>query len=172
MDGIHEVSGSIPLSSTNLRQGYDWHAKNFLRKIMQEKQPRVGVGVMIFKDNKILLGKRKGSHGPGEWAFPGGHLDYMETFEECVIRETKEESGLEIKNIQFVVLKNTHLYAPKHYVHIGMVAEWKSGEAQILEPNKCQEWKWFALDSLPHPLFEPCKWTLDSYKTGQHYLQN
>ena len=41
-----------------------------------EQKPRVGIGVMIFKDGKVLLGKRKASHGEGEWASPGGHLDY------------------------------------------------------------------------------------------------
>ncbi|MEK6841001.1 MAG: DNA mismatch repair protein MutT, partial [Nanoarchaeota archaeon] len=35
-------------------------------------QVKVGVGVMIFKNGKILLSKRKGSHGAGEYAFPGG----------------------------------------------------------------------------------------------------
>jgi 8-oxo-dGTP diphosphatase len=36
-------------------------------------RPKVGVGVCIVKDNKVLLGKRKNSHGDGTWAFPGGH---------------------------------------------------------------------------------------------------
>ena len=56
----------------------------------QRQNSRVGIGVMIFKDGKVLLGKRKGSHGEGDWAFPGGHLDYMEGFEECARRETRE----------------------------------------------------------------------------------
>ena len=66
---------------------------------MKEEIPRVGIGVMIFKDNKVLFGKRKGSHGEGEYAFPGGHLDYMETIEDCAKRETFEETGIEIENI-------------------------------------------------------------------------
>lgn len=35
-------------------------------------QPRIGVGVLIFRDGKLLLGKRKGSHGAGHWSAPGG----------------------------------------------------------------------------------------------------
>jgi 8-oxo-dGTP diphosphatase len=54
---------------------------------------------MIVKNGSVLLGKRKGSHGEGEYAFPGGHLEYMESFEQCAHRETLEECGVEIEHI-------------------------------------------------------------------------
>lgn len=65
--------------------------------MVQQSQPKVGIGVMILKQGKVLLGMRKGSHGAGELAFPGGHLDYMESFEDCARRETREERGIEIE---------------------------------------------------------------------------
>ncbi len=43
----------------------------------KEHITKVGVGVMVFKDGKVLMTKRQGSHGAGEHSFPGGHLDYM-----------------------------------------------------------------------------------------------
>ena len=85
--------------------------------------PKIGRGVMIFKDGKVLVSKRKGSHGSGEYAFPGGHLEYKETFEQCAIRETREECGIEIKNVRFLYLTNLTKYLPKHYVQIGMIAD-------------------------------------------------
>lgn len=93
--------------------------------------PRVGIGVMIFKDGKILLSKRKGAHGEGQYAFPGGHLELNETFADCAARETREECGIEITNIRFQYLANSFHYAPRHFVHVGLVADWKSGEPQI-----------------------------------------
>jgi 8-oxo-dGTP diphosphatase len=40
-------------------------------------ETKIGIGVMVFKDGKVLMARRKGSHGQGEYAFPGGHLEYM-----------------------------------------------------------------------------------------------
>ena len=136
---------------------------------MEQQKPKVGVGIMIFKNSKILLGKRKGSHGGGEYAFPGGHLEYMESFEDCARRETKEECGIEIQNIRFQFLANITKYAPKHYVHIGLMADWKSGELKVLEPEKCESWNWYALGNLPKPMFGVCKTAFDSYKTSKNY---
>lgn len=140
---------------------------------MQDQRPKVGVGVMILKDGKVLMTRRKGSHGAGEYSFPGGHLEYMETFEECAVRETAEECGLKIKNIRFSYVTNLKKYAPKHYVHIGLVADWESGEPQLLEPEKAEEWKWYDLNNLPEgPMFEFCKLAFDSYKTGTNYYSS
>ena len=130
---------------------------------------RVGIGVMICKDGKVLLGKRKGSHGAGEYSFTGGHLDYMESFEDCARRETKEESGIEIENIRFQCLSNVTAYAPKHYVHIGLIADWKLGVPEVMEPEKCESWGWYSLDALPTPLFEVTKHSLAFYKTNVIY---
>jgi len=135
----------------------------------QENKPKVGVGIMIFKNGKVLLGKRKGSHGEGEYAFPGGHLEYMESFQDCAKREISEECGIKIKNIRFQFLANVTKYAPKHYVHVGLVADWEDGEPEVLEPEKSESWDWHNIDNLPEPIFEMCKIAIDSYKTGINY---
>ncbi|MFA6436752.1 MAG: NUDIX domain-containing protein [Candidatus Paceibacterota bacterium] len=135
----------------------------------QNDKPKVGVGVMIFKDGKFLLGKRKGSHGEGEYAFPGGHLEYMESFEDCARREVREECGIEIKNIRFQFLANVIAYAPKHYVHIGLLADFKSGEPKVLEPEKCESWDWYDLNNLPQPLFDICRISIESHEKGITY---
>lgn len=137
---------------------------------MVKKIPLVGVGVMIFKRDKVLLGKRKGSHGEGEYAFPGGHLDYMETIENCAKRETFEETGIEVENIRFQFLANVRKYKPKHYVHIGVVADYKEGIVKLKEPEKCENWDWYSLDNLPQPLFWMTKLSIDSYKTKEIYF--
>ena len=137
---------------------------------MKENKPRVGVGVMIIKEGKVLLGKRKGSHGEGQYAFPGGHLDYMESIEGCAERETLEECGIKIKNIKFQFVYNLTEYAPKHYLHIGVIADWESGEPEVLEPEKCESWDWYDMDNLPDNLFATIKQAIESHKTGKVYF--
>ncbi|MCR4323262.1 MAG: NUDIX domain-containing protein [Candidatus Azambacteria bacterium] len=138
----------------------------------EQNKPKVGIGIMILKDGKVLLGKRKGSHGEGEYSFPGGHLEYMESFEDCARREIAEECGIEVENIRFQLLANVLKYAPKHYVHIGMIADYVSGEPKVLEPEKCESWDWYSMDNLPQPLFEMCQQGIGCYKTGENYIDS
>lgn len=133
---------------------------------------KVGIGVMVIKDNKVLLGKRKGSHGEGEYAWPGGHLEYMESFEGCARREVLEETGMTIKNICFLRLKNFREYAPKHYVDIQVTAEWESGEPKVLESDRVHDWNWYDLNNLPSPLFAALPTALEAYKTGRNGIVN
>jgi len=123
-----------------------------------DKIPRIGVGVIIRKGNKILLGKRKNAHGSGSWCPPGGHLEFMESIEDCARRETDEEVGLKIKNIQKAVYTEDFFRSEdKHYITMLVTTDWESGEPELREPEKCEEWKWFLWEELPEPLFLPLK---------------
>lgn len=127
---------------------------------------------MIFKDNKILMGKQISSHGDGQFGVVGGHLEYMESFKECALREIKEECGIEVKNIRFQFLMNLKAYAPKHYVHIGLTADWASGEPRVLEPDKMEGWDWYDLDKIPEPRFATIDKALLSYRTGKTFFDS
>lgn len=118
--------------------------------------PRIGVGVCVIRDGKVLLGKRLNAHGQGLWAFPGGHLEFSETLAECAAREVAEETGMKITNIRRgPFTEDFFLELGKHYITIIMIADWKSGEPELLEPHKCEQWMWFDFDHLPEPLFAP-----------------
>jgi 8-oxo-dGTP diphosphatase len=118
-------------------------------------RPLVGICVVVVRrnDGKILLGKRKGSHGEGEYSTPGGHLEHGESFAACAAREVLEETGLQIGPLRFLRVLNCTSYAPKHYVDLAFAAEWKSGEPEVREPDKVERWDWYDPDDLPTPLF-------------------
>ena len=137
-----------------------------------EEKPEVGIGVLIFKEGKVLFGKRKSKHANGVYAPPGGKLDFGETFVDCAKREVREETGLEIENVKFLCLGSMKQYSPKHWVNIGMTADWKSGEPKVIEPEKSEEWKWYDTENLPQPLLAIIPNYLEALKTGKNFFDN
>ena len=118
------------------------------------ERPKIGVGVLIFQDDKILLGKRKNSHGSNSWAPPGGHLEFQETLQECAIREVLEETGLILDHvIKGPYTNDIFKDENKHYITIFMLAKYIAGEPKVLEIDKCESWQWFDLNNLPDQLF-------------------
>lgn len=106
--------------------------------------PKVGVGVIVVRNKKILLGKRKGSHGSGTWSFPGGHLEFGESIEDCAKREVFEETGIFISSPRNFAFTNDFFEKEgKHYVTLFVRASLIHGEPLVREPDKCEEWQWF-----------------------------
>jgi 8-oxo-dGTP diphosphatase len=120
------------------------------------KQVRVGIGVYILRDGKILMGKRIGAHGKNTWSPPGGWLEFGESWEECAARETMEEAGIKIKNIRFGTVTNNIAEAEgKHVVTLHMIADFDSDAPKVMDPEKWEKWDWFLWKELPEPLFYP-----------------
>ena len=133
-----------------------------------EPHTQVGIGILVIRDGKILLGQRKGSHGAGEFGGTGGHLEYMESIIECAKRETLEEAGITIKNIRLLCVGNVKRYAPKHYLEIGLIADWESGEPVVIEPNKVESWNWHDPNDMPSPLMAGMSEYITAYKGGEN----
>lgn len=118
--------------------------------------PRIGVGVIMLRQGRLLLGERRGAHGAGSWALPGGHLEFGESVEDCARREALEETGLTLLNLRRGPWSNDIFEAEgRHYVTLFMLAEAGPGEPERCEPEKCGGWHWFDWAALPEPLFAP-----------------
>jgi len=131
----------------------------------------VGVGVLLVDGGRVLLGLRKGSHGAGTWALPGGWLETGEAFEACALRELEEETGLGAGQVYargaavVPVVANNVMDAGVHSVTVfvrvplGAAPDDAGGGApapRIMEPDKCLKWRWCELSQpLPTPLFPP-----------------
>ena len=121
-------------------------------------RPKIGTGIYICKDGKVLMGKRRGKNGAGYWCAPGGHLEMNEGWEENAKRETMEEAGIEIENIRFITATNDiNDEDGKHYVTLQFAADWLSGEPGDVEPDKMGDWGWYDWSALPEPLFLPAR---------------
>ncbi len=138
----------------------------------EAKRPGVGFGVMILKNNKVLLGKRHADpakadsklHGEGTWTMPGGKLNFKETLEDGVCREALEETGMKIAKEKLETISVTNnIVEDAHFVTIGFLYKNAEGEPKVTEPDEITEWRWFDLKNLPSPIFFPSKQILDKY---------
>jgi len=122
------------------------------------ERPFVGVGIVIERDNQVLLLKRKNVHGEGTWSTPGGYLEYGESPEECAQREAEEETGLVVEDVHFIGITNdVFSETNKHFITIWMKAASFEGVPKINAAYEMSELKWFSWTSLPSNLFLPFK---------------
>ena len=134
-----------------------------------DKFIKVGIGVMILDDNKVLLGHRskdkKYTGGIFEidcWTLHGGKQEYFETFFECAKREVKEETNLEIGELKLFGAADD-IQPDRHYITLHIIAKKHSGELKVMEPTKEDRWEWFDLDKLPQNLYSPSKKFIEEY---------
>lgn len=131
-------------------------------------QTRVGVGVLIEREGQLLMLRRKNVHGSGTWSTPGGHLDFGESFEECAKREAKEETDIDVFDIEFVAITNDYFEKEnRHYITVWMKASAQAGTENINAAYEMDQVGWFPWKELPSPLFGP----LEKLMTGKSYPQ-
>lgn len=143
----------------------------------ENKKVGAGVGIMVLKDNKILLGKRHTDpkkadselRGEGTWCMPGGKLHFGETLEEGARREVYEETGIRLRKVKFLCVnndKNEHA----HFVTVGMISDDFEGEPSTMEPEEIVEWRWFSIDNLPDPVFPSSMKMINNYRNKLPYI--
>ena len=96
-------------------------------------RPIVGVGVVVFRDDRVLLIKRGKPPRMGDWSLPGGMQEIGETVFEAAVREVQEETGVTICDIALIdvvdsITLDDDARVQFHYTLIDVVAKWRSGE--------------------------------------------
>lgn len=149
------------------------YLSDVLNKTDKEQQLMfVGTGIILINnDNKILIARRRDN---GEWSLPGGSLEIGETLEECIIRETYEETGLQLNESELhfnlvttlknPVIKNNreiHVISVSYFVH-GIISE----SIQI-DNREFGEYRWLTISEIYtlDNITEYSKVALDKYKS-------
>jgi ADP-ribose pyrophosphatase YjhB (NUDIX family) len=115
-------------------------------------RPGVGCGAAIIRDGRILLIERRTAPEAGYWNLPGGKVDFLERVEAAIVREIREEIGVDISLgrllcvTQMIGIDEQHWVSPVHSATI------VAGEPINREPDKIGAIGWFSLDAPPSPL--------------------
>ena len=120
-------------------------------KRLYPKQPIIGVGAVIIKDGKILLEKRKNEPGKGKWSIPGGLVELGESVEQTVIREVKEETGLDVEKPEHIdvvdnIIRDENDEVKYHFVIIDYFMKLKGGTLKAA--TDAEELRWVTFDEV------------------------
>ena len=130
----------------------------------------------LFKDNKVLLLRRFNTgYEDGNYSMVAGHVDLGETFTQCIIREAKEEAGIELKpenlKVVHVMHRDSQSNEYNERIDVFFIAEKWNGEIINKEPHKCDDLSWFDLDNIPENTIPYIKQTLNKIKNKEFYSE-
>ena len=114
-------------------------------------EPRLAVGGVVIKDDRVLLVRRGKPPAFGEWAIPGGSVELGESLEQAVERELREETGITVRAGEIchtfeAVKRDDDGRVRFHYVIIDLMAEYLSGEP--VPASDATEAAWLTLAEL------------------------
>lgn len=130
-------------------------------------QTRVAVYIMFEKDKKILLAKRCNTGYKDDfYAFVQGHVENGEKVTEAAIREAYEEVGviIEPEDLEFGLI--CHNMVEIHYTDYFFACRKWNGEIKNMEPQKCENLKWFDINNLPDKVTFQVKEYIRKYLKG------
>lgn len=109
------------------------------------------VYLILIRDRKILLLRRQNTgFEDGNYSLIAGHVDENEGPTRAVLREAQEEAGIDIDRSKLQLAHVMYRKKPEEErIDLFFIAEAWEGEPQNMEPEKCDDLKWFALDNIP-----------------------
>ena len=118
--------------------------------------PQLGVGVVVKRGGRYLLGLRRSWRGDGTWSTPGGEVRPAESVLDCAIRELREETDLDGERPRVIAQSTDVLDDARRWQSVFVAVDVAGrGEPRLREPEKHTSWGWFDPTALPQPLFAP-----------------
>lgn len=135
---------------------------------------RSAVYLILLKENKILLARRFNTGWKdGNYSLVTGHLDGNEPVSQAMIREAKEESGIQINKNDLIPAVVIHRHYPgQEYVDFFFVVKKWHGEPSIQEPDKCDNMDWFPIDALPKNTLPYIKEAIQNYQDKVPFFES
>lgn len=128
----------------------------------------VDVHLILRRENKILLLKRQNTgYEDGSYHLPAGHMDGNEPVTRALIRESREEIGIDIDEGDIQLVHIMHSMTNSERMGFFFETQKWSGEITNMEPEKCSELEWFDIAGLPTPMVPYALYALTCYKNSQ-----
>ena len=123
--------------------------------------PEPTTGALIFgPDGRLFL--MKSHKWVGKWVIPGGHVDLGERIEDAVKREVKEETNLDVYDLEFVCwqefIHGDGFWRKKHFIFFDYAC--KTDSTHVILNEEAQEYTWVTLDELKNLPIESYTWNL------------
>ncbi len=122
------------------------------------------VYLVLIRNNKILLSRRYNTgYFDGNYSFPAGHLKGNETLKQGMVREVKEEIGVDLEpnNLELIHVMNRKIPNDERLDFFFNTKKWL-GEPKIIEIDKCDDLSWFELNNLPKNIIPYIKQAINS----------
>ncbi len=131
------------------------------------------VYLVLIKEGQVLLSRRfQTGYEDGNYSMPAGHLDGGETLTEAMVREAKEEVDVVVKREDLELRHAMHRKASNHErVDFFFTAKNWQGEPKIMEPNKCDDLKWFPMNDLPQNIIPCVRQAIESILSDKFYSE-
>ena len=137
---------------------------------MERLKLRVAVYILLIKEKEVLLGRRFNTGWQdGNYGLPSGHLENDEGLIEALLREIKEETGVDMRP-EDVEFKHV-MHRKSIYIDFFFVAKQWSGEPRIMEKDKCDDLQWFPLDKLPGNIVPSVKFAIENYRNNINFSE-
>lgn len=109
------------------------------------KRPMLGVGALIFEQDRILMAERGGEPLKGWWSIPGGLVEIGESLDAAIRREVREETGLDVRPLGVIeiferIMRDSQGAAEYHYVLIDYLCRVENGTARAGDDVSRVEW--------------------------------
>lgn len=135
--------------------------------MIQHQTSHLSVFLLLIKENKILLSRRFNTGWKdGYYTLPSGHVDLNEKIKTSMIREAREECGIQLAEEDLQFFHVMHIFTNKDYIAFFFKAEKWKGDPKIIEQDKCDDMQWFSSDTLPDKTLPLIESVLNDYKKG------
>jgi ADP-ribose pyrophosphatase YjhB (NUDIX family) len=129
--------------------------------------------LILVKDGKILLLRRFNTGwGDGNYSVIAGHLDGNETFLQAMIREAREEAGIELSQEDLEVVHVVHRKSNEERIDFFILAKKWKGDPKNMEPHKCDDLNWFEMDKLPENTIPYIRQAIGCFRKGVFYSEH